>query len=125
MLELEYIFGLGKVYSHRFIESEICLQLFEYETETEHRKRTPGPMIIKKSTNSTPKLISDSAFRIHLSFYKHREIINLSDLKLKTHTSNSGSWRCYAGGGKRNENRDSIKCGKRKGGKLDGPMQCY
>ena len=41
MLELEYIFGLGKVYSLRFIESEICLQLFEYETQTEHRKRTP------------------------------------------------------------------------------------
>ena len=41
MLELEYIFGLGKVYSHRFIESEICLQLFEYEIQTEHRKRTP------------------------------------------------------------------------------------
>ena len=71
------------------------------------------------------KLISDSAFRTHLSFCKNREIINLSDLKLKTQTSNSGSWRCYAGGGKRNENRDSIKCGKRKGGKLDGPMQCY
>ena len=69
------------------------------------------------------KLISDSAFRTHLSFCKNREIINLSNLKLKT--SNSGSWRCYAGGGKRNENRDSIKCGKRKGGKLDGPMQCY
>ena len=71
------------------------------------------------------KLISDSAFHTHLSFCKNREIINLSDLKLKTQTSNSGSWRCYAGGGKRNENRDSIKCGKRKGGKLDGPMQCY
>ena len=68
------------------------------------------------------KLISDSAFRTHLSFCKNREIINLSDLKLKTQTSNSGSWRCYAGGGKRNENRDSIKCGKRKGGKLDGPI---
>ena len=41
MLELEYIFGLENVYSLRFIESEIFLQLFEYETETEHRKRTP------------------------------------------------------------------------------------
>ena len=28
-------------------------------------------------------------------------------------------------GGKRNENRGSIKCGKLKGGKLDGPIQCY
>ena len=30
------------------------------------------------------KLISDSAFRTHLSFCKNREIINLSDLTLKT-----------------------------------------
>ena len=71
------------------------------------------------------KLISDSAFRTHLNFCKNRETINLSDLKLKTHTSNTGSWRCYVGGGKRNENRGSIKCGKQKGGKLDGPSQCY
>ena len=82
-------------------------------------------MTIKKSTNSTPKLISDSAFRAHLSLCKNWETINLSDLKLKTHTSNSGSWRCYAGGEKRNENKDLIKCGKRMGGKLDGPIQCF
>ena len=41
MLELEIIFELQNLYSLRFIESEICLQLFEYETQTEHRKRTP------------------------------------------------------------------------------------
>ena len=39
MLELEYIFELQKLYNPRFAESEICLPLFEYETQTEHRKR--------------------------------------------------------------------------------------
>ena len=34
MLELEHIFELGNLYSLRFIESEICLPLFEYETQT-------------------------------------------------------------------------------------------
>ena len=48
----------------------------------------------------------------------------LFKIKLKTHTSNSGTWRRYAGRGKRNENRGSIKCGKLKGGKLDEPIQC-
>ena len=41
MLELEHIFGLGNLFSLRFIESEICLPLLEYETQTEHKKRTP------------------------------------------------------------------------------------
>ena len=27
--------------------------------------------------------------------------------------------------GKSNENKDSIKCGKRMAGKLDGPIQCF
>ena len=94
----------------------------ENRTINEPRTRARG---YKEKHKLDSKLISDSAFRTHLSFCKNREIINLSDLKLKTQTSNSGSWRCYVGGGKRNENRDSIKCGKRKGGKLDGPMQCY
>ena len=40
MLELSMIFELRNVYSPRFAESEICLPLSEYETETEHRKRT-------------------------------------------------------------------------------------
>ena len=35
MLELEHIFEL------QFVESEICLPLFEYETHTEHKKPTP------------------------------------------------------------------------------------
>ena len=37
MLELEHIFELGNLYNLRFIESEICLPLFEYETQTEHK----------------------------------------------------------------------------------------
>ena len=32
MLELEHIFELGNLYSLRFIESDSCLPLFEYET---------------------------------------------------------------------------------------------
>ena len=39
MLEVEHIFELGNLYNLRFIESEICLPLFEYETE--HKKLTP------------------------------------------------------------------------------------
>ena len=38
MLEVEHIFELGNLYNLRFIESEICLPLFEYETQTEHKK---------------------------------------------------------------------------------------
>ena len=37
MLELEHIFELGNLYNLRFIESEICLPLFEYETQTERK----------------------------------------------------------------------------------------
>ena len=40
-LELEHLFELGNLYNLRFIESEICLPLFEYETQTEHKQRTP------------------------------------------------------------------------------------
>ena len=39
MLELEHIFELGNLYNLRFIESEILLPLFEYETQTEHTKK--------------------------------------------------------------------------------------
>ena len=106
---------LRKFYFHRYHFNFFCLYQVNAVTMARYKE--------KHKLDS--KLISDSAFRTHLSFCKNREIIILSDLKLKTQTSNSGSWRCYAGGGKRNENRDSIKCGKRKGGKLDGPMQCY
>ena len=35
--------------------------------------------------------------------------LKLFKIELKTHSSDSGSWRCYPGGGKRSENRDSIK----------------
>ena len=80
-----------------------CLFLTRYVSSCESWARG-----YKEKHKLDSKLISDSAFRTHLSFCKNREIINLSDLKLKTQTSNSGSWRCYAGGGKRNENRDSI-----------------
>ena len=41
MLKVERSFELRNLYSPRFIESEICLLLFEYETQTEHKKRTP------------------------------------------------------------------------------------
>ena len=41
MLKGEHIFELGNLYNLRFIESEICLPLFEYETQTENKKRTP------------------------------------------------------------------------------------
>ena len=37
MLEVEHIFELGILYNLRFIESDICLPLFEYETQTEHK----------------------------------------------------------------------------------------
>ena len=40
MLEVEHSFGLRNLYSVRFTESEICLLLFEYETQTEHKKLT-------------------------------------------------------------------------------------
>ena len=40
-LEVGHIFEPGNLYNLRFIESEICLPLFEYETQTEHKKRTP------------------------------------------------------------------------------------
>ena len=45
------------------------------------------------------KLISDSVFGAHLSFCQKQGTIMLFKIKLKTHTSNSGSWRCCAGGG--------------------------
>ena len=99
-----------------------CHIILEWTTSLDTSSRAHD---YKEKHKLDSKLISDSAFRTHLSFCKNRETINLSDLKLKTHRSNSGSWRCYPGGGKRNENRDSIKCGKRKGRKLDGPSQCY
>ena len=35
VLEAEYIFELRNLYSPRFAESEICLPLFDYETQTE------------------------------------------------------------------------------------------
>ena len=41
MLEVEHIFELGNLCNLRFIESEICLPLFECETQTEHKKWTP------------------------------------------------------------------------------------
>ena len=33
--------------------------------------------------------------------------------------------RFMPGGEKRHQNRDSIKCGKRKAGKIDSAIQCY
>ena len=41
MLDVEHIFELWNLDNLRFIESEICLPLFEYETQTESKKRTP------------------------------------------------------------------------------------
>ena len=41
MLKVEHSFELRNLYSPQFIESEICLLLFEYETQTEQKKRTP------------------------------------------------------------------------------------
>ena len=41
MLKVEHSFELRNLYNLRFIESEICLLLFEYETQNEHKKRTP------------------------------------------------------------------------------------
>ena len=38
------------------------------------------------------KLISDSAFRTHLSFCKKQEIIKLFHLELRTRISYSGNW---------------------------------
>ena len=38
MLKVEHRFELRNLYNLRFIESEICLLLFEYETQTEHKK---------------------------------------------------------------------------------------
>ena len=35
--KVEHSFELGNLNSPRFIESEICLFLFEYETQTEHK----------------------------------------------------------------------------------------
>ena len=35
LLKVEYIFKLQNLYSLRFTESEICLPLFEFETQTE------------------------------------------------------------------------------------------
>ena len=46
MLELEHIFELGNLYNLRFIESEICLPLFEYETQTEHKKTDSNLFIV-------------------------------------------------------------------------------
>ena len=45
MLEVEHIFEFGNLDNLRFIESEICLPLFEYETQTEHKKRTPISLV--------------------------------------------------------------------------------
>ena len=39
MLEVEHNFGLRNLYSLWFTESEIFLPMFEYETQTEHKKR--------------------------------------------------------------------------------------
>ena len=43
MLKVEHRFELRNLYNLWFVESEICLLLFlfEYETQTEHKKRTP------------------------------------------------------------------------------------
>ena len=36
----EFIFELQNHYSLQFTESDICLPLFEFETQAEHKKRT-------------------------------------------------------------------------------------
>ena len=36
MLEVEHSFELRNLYNLRFTESEMCLPLFEYETQTEY-----------------------------------------------------------------------------------------
>ena len=46
------------------------------------------------------KQISDSAFGARLNFGKTRETIKLFDIKLKTHSSNSGGWRFLCAAGK-------------------------
>ena len=40
MLKVEHSFERRNLYNLRFSESEICLPLFEYETQPEHKKRT-------------------------------------------------------------------------------------
>ena len=37
MLKVEHSLELGNFYNLRFTESDICLILFEYETQTEHK----------------------------------------------------------------------------------------
>ena len=46
MLKVEHSFQLGNLYNLRFNESEICLPLFEYETQTEHKGQTPILFIV-------------------------------------------------------------------------------
>ena len=75
------------------------------------------------------KQISDSVFGTHLSFCK-----KIGDYKaFQDQTQNSQFElridrklaRFIPGGEKRNQNRDSIKCGKRMAGKGDSAIQCY
>ena len=49
MLEVEHSFELRNLYNLRFAESEICLPLFEYETQTEHRKTDSDLFIVTTS----------------------------------------------------------------------------
>ena len=49
MLKVEHSFELRNLYSPRFIESEICLLLFEYETQTEPQKKDSDFFIVTSS----------------------------------------------------------------------------
>ena len=48
MLKVEHRVELGNLYNLRFIESEILL-LFEYETQTEHKKTDSDFFIVTTS----------------------------------------------------------------------------
>ena len=54
MLEVEHSFELRNIYSLRFTESEICLPLFEYETQTEHKKTVSDLFIVTTSEFTNP-----------------------------------------------------------------------
>ena len=49
MLKVEHRFELRNLYNLRFIESEICLLLFEYETQIEHTKTDSNFFIVTTS----------------------------------------------------------------------------
>ena len=49
MLKVEHSFELRHIYNLWFTESEICLPLFEYETQPEHKKTDSNLFIVTTS----------------------------------------------------------------------------